>query len=668
MRNFHVKNTNLIFCVFFALVVAMNTSFFAFITFLTVFLFFVAPGLPIASTFFAAKTTKDKICIGAAFGIPASITLSIILSLFFGFQPLLFLFGAGGLALVLFWATSFAEKVPQVKYRGDDGLYYLLLSGLLLVVLFSFTNFGKVTPDGIMFKDLYGTDLLHHMSVLGFLPYGIPPDNPYFAGVPWRYYWFSHVFPATVFAISGGGVQPREVLLLQLCLNIFLFYNVLAMLLKAVFGERKVVLTLLFISVIAYGYNDLFFIFKKMAALLPPVLVTKANLNYFIQDSYGGNFSGYSHGWFRNFIIEPHSTFALILSFLLLYLGHTRSESHNIVKVVSGFILAFIFACDAFIGVIVLTSTLISYAASIPKDELITFRSVTGAFSLLVPVIMMTGLLYTCRVIAPHGSHLTIAPATKMLLLSPAYLLIDYGPQLLFSTAGLFTLRSFSLRDRGATPLIILLVVSLFFMFFVNLSDIGTTQMFRKAGMVLRIPLLVLSGIFLQRFFKAPQSITARAGVFAMILVAVPTPFIDVYRLGSYCAASVIPLEDYKASQWVSRNTPHSAIIQDFPGATTPFFAFGHRRVALGDWEHAKSSGIVPKEIEIRHEMIRRVFSSQAVEESWRLCRLLGIDYLYVNERSKQFFGPLGQSFSDPNRFDPVYSGNGVVLYRVAGR
>lgn len=634
------------------------------LVFLLTLLIFALPGIPLAKKFCGELRTTLRSVFTVLIGLPISSGLCALVVYFVGFNAFLF-FTVILLVSILFLVP--ALRSSEYRYSCDKvgPIFYVILSVVLLMLIYSYSNFGRPTASGLMFKDLYSTDLLHHMSVFRSLPYGLPSINPYFNGLIWHYYWLSHLFPATVYAVSGLSLDPMDIMLLALCLNTVLFFNLLYTFIASSRSSRLTVSLLLIISVFAYGYNDLYIAFTHLVTLLPQDLMQSLGLKYFIDDAYGGRFSGYSHGWFRNFLVEPHSTFALSLSLLLVTLKLKEQRDEIGSHLFMGCLLGAIFAFDAFLGAIMVSWTLIDETIALIKRRA-DLRDCMRAMTTLVPVMAVLLLLNLLGIITQDGSGLMVKPYVKMLLVSPIYFFIDYGPQILFAAFGAYFLKKDG-KLLASRSLLTLFGVAAVFMFFVNVKDIGTTQMFRKAGMIIRIPLLFYAQVFLDNIAKV-QFRYAHLMVGACVIIAFPTPFLDIYKLGDDGANSHIAFvrnQDVEACRWIKDNLPVDAIVQDFPSDITPIFAFGERKVSLGDWEHAKSGGASPAELKERIDKIKVIFSDPDPLVAYKILKQLNIDYLYVNRRCVELFGTTTDKFRQSGFFNRVFHNDEVAIYEI---
>jgi len=639
------------------------------IIFITAFTIFITPGIFLCR-FMYNLNTKELFFIGSPLGIGISCLLSAIIAFFWGFNPYYFIITILSSTIFLLFAKKKSKEnlLTNINFNTNKILSYSIISVSILLTI-SYSNFGKLTANGYIFKDLFATDLLHHMSVFVRLPKGIPPQNPYFSDGLWNYYWISHIFPAFVYSLSGFKLFSRDIMVLTSLTYSVLFIGTLFYLITTFYDDNKIIILLMTISLVAYGYNDIFVLFKYIVLRLPESWVKFFHLNYFIMDAYGGQYTGYSHGWFRNLLVEPHSTLALSLLFILIILmkRHTRT-SIKTNYLFQGLLLGIILSCDAFIGTISICWYMTNFFIELwikKRNE-----SFTNFIISLIPIVLIFITLCSLKILNPGSNHLVFKPYYKMIICSPLYFLIDYGPMSIFGAIGIFLLIK-TKNLKYFSSLIILIIICLFFMFFVNVADVGSTQMIRKGGMAIRIPLIIFSGISLTYLFEKHHRKRSILVILTLVLaLAIPTPFNDIYMLSDIKAKSGIysvKMEDFKAYQWIRKNLPLNCIIQDFPTGITPLLAFAERRVCLGDWEHARASGAGAEKVAKRFNDIRRLFKTNDLNLAINIIKKYQIDYIYVNLETRQKFIEGCKKFDAYQKFfKKVYSQDGISIYKVS--
>jgi hypothetical protein len=638
--------------------------------FVSSFVLFSLPGVALYRLYYPGSSVKEILIAGCPLGIGISSLLCAFVGWLVNTTPYYCIAIILGCASIL-WSIGvkyFNPPDPSKirRNQSDNSLFYFLVITSILVTL-SYSSFGAETPKGFAFKDLYATDLLHHMSVFVHLPQGIPPSNPYFSGQPWHYYWISHMFPAFVYSISGFSLVPRNIMLLTSITYLVLFVSALYFLITSYFKDKKIIVFLMVLSLFAYGYNDLFVMFKHMVLSLPESIVKQVHLDYLVQDVQGEQYTGYSHGWFRNFLVEPHSTLALSILFVVVIL--MKREERFVGKgknLFRGLLFGMIFSIDAFIGAISICWYSLNLLRELLNKNMLFRKNVYYAVWFFLPIGLIFAFLYGLKIVSPGSSYLVLKPYGKMIILSPLYFIIDYGLMSVLGFLGIYL--SVRHKESGIySTYITLILTCLFFMFFVNLANIGSTQMIRKGGMIIRVPLIIFSGVSLKYFFNKYYSKMILAVLCLAIVIALPTPAFDMYKLSDWkTGASFIKQQDMKAQQWIKISLPKDCIVQDFPTTITPILAFGERRVAMGDWEHAISSGIKPDEVASRFKKIKQLFETDDPYVAYQIARNFFIDYIYLNGTTREKFVKGSEKFeTNGDLFKLVYARDEVEIYKV---
>jgi len=571
-----------------------------------------------------------------------------------------------------FKIKSFLFNLFSTFNKSSTFGYLCIIIFLTLLLICSFSVFGKITQYGYMYKDLHATDLLHHMTLISELKKEVPPYNVYFSGEILHYYWLSHLLPAFIYSLNANA-SLKELILLSTYFYALLFTCILILFLKQYFKDNKIIFLLLFISLLMYSYNDLFVLIKWLTLHLPKNLIDFLNLKYFIVDEWGQEYTNYSHGWFRAFMVEPQCSLSLSIVLLLIIIANKYSflpKSRSIVGL-QAFLLGINLAVDAFIGLVFG----VAYAIAVIY-ELFFAKKAKQCFISLCTMILIGGFIVFCLFILQifefGKSYLTIQPYSKMIIMSIPYFIIDYGPMFVFGVFGIIYVVSRKISSQSSVRfLTVLLVISLFFMFFVNIEGIGSTQMIRKAGKIFRIPLLIFSGVFLSNVLFKSNIVSKRnaAVVGILTLIALPTPFIDVYTINNTKGVAkeyFVSSAEMEAYQWIKENTEENAIVQDLPGALTPLAAFAERRTALGDWEHARCYGIGVQRVSERHkEIYRELFGSKSTDKKVKIIKKYNINYIVIDQKTVKKFPNVIKKFDKfPQYFSKVYCQAGVTIYK----
>ena len=643
------------------------------------FVLFAAPGtlifLGICNEAPGSYCREDMVFIGATLGIAISSLCVAVVEYLFAANVLY-----QSLTLIMF---SLLVKLCKITVPVKAGLRSLEDShrSLLAVFLFvtaaalavPYASFGEPTAKGMAFNELHKTDLLHHMVTLIELQKGIPPQNPYFAGESLHYFWLAHVLPSFAWGLSGEVIQPRDVIVLTSLLYALLFMGVLLLFLRRFYSDASIIRWLMVFVVVAYGYNSIFVAARWIVQLVPnDTFLSGALWQKLFVDNWGQQYTGYSHGWFRSFLVEPHTTLALsaVLSAIAISKQNGFFPTTFRAALVQAILLTLSLTMDAFLGMMVILSYGIFsvYQFVRFKDRRTRIRKSLAIHSAIG--IFILGFMFLSKMVILGHRSLAVVPYTTMMLLSPLVLLIDYGPMFVLGMVGLFVFLKKPGEDESGWFLVVLTFVAVFFMFFVRYPDVGT-QVFRKSGIVLRIALLVFSGAALQRLRGSPKSGIYRYVLVASVLLAAPSLIVDVSRISTFDKKEentyYVNQEDYDAYAWMKQNTAPTDVIQDLPTGISNIPAFAQRRTALGDWVHAENYQVGTDRVLDRHkDIFRALFMGKDIHEAVRVMNKYHIQYLYLGTVAAKALtaGAIEKFGVFPNRFSKVYARGSVVLFR----
>jgi hypothetical protein len=551
------------------------------------------------------------------------------------------------------------------------------LATILFVTLFLmpfFRNYG-VPRDGMVgYPKLAVSDLFNHISVTGELAKEIPPKNPYFTGETLHYYWLSHVLPSSLYRLSGLRLSLHDLLLTAGYLNGAAFVFLLTIFLRRRFGAGRAVWIGLFLAFVAYSYADILVLFQETASRVPPSWRETLFLDRILVEE-GESYSGMAHAWHRDFAVEPHATLALVLGLaFLLRLNVWRERRPALYEsAVAGVLLGAAVGCDAFVGL-----TFAFAGFSILGFRCLKMGRDRGGYWLSLGTMggtfVLVNLLYAVWEMHGGGSsfvHLSVY--LRMLLLSPFALAIELGPTLVFGVVGLVLL--FRRRDRGRdVDLVLVLLVSLFFMFFVQ-HDLSPNLFMRKSLKVIRLPLLVFALAWLVPLTAGKGPRKSFGAAMILLALSLPTVLTDIPRLSRSDSGEGLCLVDgwdLRAYGWVKENAPRETVMQGFPDYSTPSLytpatVFGDRRTALGDWMKAVIYQVGRERVNERSRIVKKIlFGETSLEETLEVVRDLEIDWIYVGPTERTMLGESTRKFEAwPDRFEPVYQKGPVTIYRV---
>jgi hypothetical protein len=282
------------------------------------------------------------------------------------------------------------------------------------------------------------------------------------------------------------------------------------------------------------------------------------------------------------------------------------------------------------------------------------------------------GLMVLLQMVELGHRTLVVRPYTTLILLAPVYFLTDYGPLAATGVAALIGSLRRGRRDPDETTrfLGILAVVCLGAMFFISHVQVGT-QVFRKAGLVLRLPLAILSGGVIATILEGGRP-RLRCLLLIGVAIALPSVATDV---GLITALGPVPdrvyhvsSEDASAYAWMKRHLAPTALVQEIPGDFPGVVALAERRTALGDWIHAANYQVGDERVGERHrDIYHKLFMGHDAGQAHEVARQYGIEYVYVGREAREKAAPeaLDKFARCKAYFEDVYHRDGIAVYRV---
>ena len=131
--------------------------------------------------------------------------------------------------------------------------------------------------------------------------------------------------------------------------------------------------------------------------------------------------------------------------------------------------------------------------------------------------------------------------------------------------------------------------------------------------------------------------------------------------------------EDLQACQWLKRNTPVGSIVLSSPqyqGGKYEFSLialFAERQMVIGEWKVSRMQVVNDTSLLWeRYRDVQTIFESADPDSSLALIKSHQVDYIYVGPREQKLYGQGCAKFAQhPELFEPVYSQEGVNIYRV---
>jgi hypothetical protein len=536
-----------------------------------------------------------------------------------------------------------------------------LASGLFVAMGLAFSGVGVPTPAGFAFPSYFNDDFLHHVTVASELTRSVPPANPYLAGAPMHYYWFSHLWPAVVAASAHVTAVQAMTSTAPFVALVFLAAVMMTVSHPDTRARSLAVAVALFASSLV-GV-------PASAALVLPALPGHAWERVFggLPVTGARSFSFISHSWFRDALYESHALTALSMAMAVLYLGRSASgRTRGATALVRGVILGMMFMTDAVIALIV--------TAFCGLESLLRmWRSPeTRRSTVILGVALAASVLLTIAVgaVPVQGGLLTIG-LHRMGRIAPFYLAIDAGPLVLLAVVGFFVSRSGAAR-REYSAWLGLAAVCLFTMFVV-LVPTELNMILRKSLKVLQIPMVVLAAPACAYLL---QTRARRALLGVVCLVGALTMATDIrhylHPVAPY--VSYITTSEMETMNWLRRCTGRDVVVQDL-AAVQPsdqykdsfysvIVAIGERRTLWGDDYHPFLFRAEERWRDERRRAVESIGIAPTPSALQTALSQLPMDVLYVDRTSR---GPVDAvaALAGAGFLRALYCSGDVCLYTL---
>jgi hypothetical protein len=489
----------------------------------------------------------------------------------------------------------------------------------------------------------------------------LPPDWYWMSGIPLRMYLVGYALPAFAYTASGKTLALHSILLLTTLACGFLLLASLYIFLRNLFSETRVLLSTLFVALVAYSY---YWVYDAAKALL-----LKPGQGLF------GSVSSVSHHLQRTILVEPQAALATSLIFVVLaLLALVRFRLNNsALAVFLGLCLAISFGIEAMQGLLAVVWFGLYYFLRIVWDKSLNGEAVKPFLAFLVSCGIVSASFFAIGMYQRSTSHLAPFAFSKWIAeFGVLYFLIEMGPLFLLGIWGVIRWWR-GPREEFGWPLLLLAGVTILQVLFVFQKPPA-----RMADRLLPLVLIPFVAYLFRDLWSARLSRIAALAAGIVILLGVPTFFTDIHAASDvsnpYDTRYVRP-EDMQACQWIRQNLPETAVVQGeydyFSGPDRGLYlsliaSFAQRPQVLGWTTNAAyvvdNGWPVAKE---RRSDLDQMFSSAELSSVIRVVRKYSIGYLYVGpfEAGKYpHFAALLQNA--PGQFREVYSQNGVSIFR----
>ncbi len=547
----------------------------------------------------------------------------------------------------------------------------ILLSALLIVTIFfylPFKNLGILVDGKYLYSWLFGHDFINRMVHVVSLSRGLPLDSFFFSGETLSYYWLAYVYPALLININFIKLDTQQLLQLTVLLYSLLSTASLVIFFKHITTKRRYVLTLIFLALCCYSYSYLYVVALKAWT----ALTGNSHLNIFGYDL--PVFSGFSHTFYRFFLVQPQATLGMAIM-LMIFSFYGKKQTLYGFGII-GLLTGLLFGVDATNGIMLglWLGCMTFFAVLINTDK----RILVGKNHLLS--LACAGLIYACFFAIEMYSLRTGKGVLQLnfnwffILMSPFYFILEYGPMLILGIAGMIKLfkKKETLRN-WVYPYIILFGIALFFNFFIT-NPTETFFGLLKATRVIPICLLAFTAYL---WSDGLQTNKIKAVTAFLLMIAFPSFFMNNFIASDIAKPSTfVRQSDMEAAIWIKKNLPKQAIIQaepNYPGTDGQYKpkycysivpVFTERRTAIGEWKVSSQGHSGSDKVGERFHSIKKMFATTDINECIKILHKYNINYIYVGELEKKLYAEGIKKFISNNNFESVYSKKGVFVLK----
>ena len=612
---------------------------------------------------------------GSVSGIAIASVITSIIIYFIGWNLLVIFCIISAVPAVVILIIMMRGRI--IRNPSDNMSYHIiaLLGALILVTLFfflPFKNLGVKVKDTYLYAWLFGHDFIIRMALVDTLSRGLPLKSMFFSGETLSYYWLAYVFPALLHNIKSVDFEIKQILMITELYYSFIAIMALILFLKKYINEKKIFMITMILALCCYSYVWLANIGIKVLLWLSynfyPIAISNALMN----------FSGFSHGFYRFFLVEPQGTLAIAVMLMIFTLYEIGASIYKFIII--GLLLGIMFGIDGIIGIIIMlwfgTMGLYYFITHKERRFYIGLKHfIGGTIAVIVYSVFFAINMYSF--ITGKGA-LQLSPNWFALKFGVAYFPLAYGPPLILGILGLIVLlRKRAPHDHWVYQYVLLLGISLVFVFFIQ-NPLEYHFGLLKATRVVTISLLMLSVYFLQAYQKA------KLGKVIVLLIALAFPSLitdniiasDVKNPSTFARSA-----DIEATMWIKSNLPMDAIVQaepDYPGidengiypkyvySLIPIFA--ERITAVGDYKVSiAAQNNTDKGVKLYHQ-IKRMFTTTDIKECVAILNDTKITHIYIGQLEKSLYPDGIKKFENNNTdFYEIYRYKGITIYQVKG-
>ena len=658
---------------------------------LAILLWWAVPGVVMARRLYGRQpgAWAAALLVGPLWGYALS---SLVLLAFWmaGVRSLFWLMFAPLPAVVAVWpAGRLADTLtaPAITRREIAAWAFVILT-IVAIVGRPYARIGSEVPEGRAYRAYFTADFVWAMAIVAEVSKGdVPPQNPYYNHDSLHYYWLMHLLPAVEYHNAPRASSIEQLLLVNALWTAIMFGGFFYFLVRH-FVDRPWAAALacgfvLFCSSFE-GIDRLLYVWRRTGSLAyEPTLSYFRTLNI---DAVGNwSYQGMKiDGLHRLLLYQPQHQVGYVLGFsALLILVQARDCSRAALLLLTGVFLGLSLLFSSFAaGIFAVMAAVYETVRLIQAHRWRAF--VPCAVSAAVPFGAAFALGTALQYVDPvTGGR---PPLTLGLNSLAAHRVawtfwLNFGPVLMLATAGAAIGLWRGMLPR-LVPLVVALVVSTVFYFWVDVPDVQNVYAGLNIGKMMFIALAPFVAIALGAFWSGAGWVrsTTSVVVATIAVAAAPTVLIDIYNTQDVWNRAMGPgfrwtvilnPGEIEGLDWIRTSTPKDARVQvepDIRGRDTWAWvtAFGERRmvggIPLGMVPLAKYEAISTR---IKKEIYQSTSAQEAYERSLDLC----IDYLVIGAPERTAYPAFPKLVDEsPQLFRPAFRNHAMAVYAVPRR
>lgn len=572
---------------------------------------------------------------------------------------------------------------PQAQTKEEIAFLWLSVFIILALISLPLIGVGMITEKGATFRPFFNADFFKHIAITNSFQIGhLPPVDPFGATGRLHYYWLQHLFPATGLVVFEPHVESINILLATGIIQTVLM-TLVAFGLAMRFSNHA---PSAFIAII-FGFASLSL--DGWAAQLiysdEPWLTTIKSTNMEGLDLtrlYGASHHIAGSTLYRLQLYIPQHQ--LSASFFLAYLLLRAYAPNPTSTVAKNALLIALPASSILLGIPLLAVIAFIVFLDCWRNRELPAFSIQFAFLVALALPLATGMFEFgfANTIATsvHASASNSVAFLERLAWMPFQWLTTFGPLIVLAAVALWWLRSYpEMKQESDTLLAIILVAAAGYITAEGLLPPGRLRLDAelKLSFVVSIASIAGSAFFFSalRHSEHKKLIGKRYlyGLSPIFLVGLLSPIHDVIWhscLPVECVATprqavTIPMQDLEALKWAHKNTPPTAIFQQFPepgflagGRDTWVPVFAGRPVLASPRGTNTDSAILAQ--------VKSLFDPTEATEAGKLAQELGIQYLYLSRTlTPRIYDQQYLNFLHQPNLTRAFANNDVSIWKV---